>query len=129
MSDIALHVLPDGRLRYIHDDTIAEACRALGDTVVKRASFVEPDDNGGWSVDLAPVNGPYVPGFESRYEALHFETCWLRERLGQLHLFEPSPAGRPSTRVHPAIWITLIAIALWLIVVALAALLFWCFRQ
>ena len=46
----------DGDIRCIYAETIA--LRQLGKPDIVRASHVEPDSDGRWVADLAPVNGP-----------------------------------------------------------------------
>lgn len=51
--------------------------RALGALVIRRASHVEPDEQGRWHADLAPVGGPQLGPFTRRSEALEAEEKWL----------------------------------------------------
>ena len=50
---------------------------ALGPLAIRRASHVEPDADGNWWADLAPVNGPKLGPFWRRSEALDAERTWL----------------------------------------------------
>jgi hypothetical protein len=59
---------------------------ALGRIAIRRASHVEPDVDGRWNADLAPVGGPVLGPFDLRSEALAAETHWLDERLANLPL-------------------------------------------
>jgi len=68
---------PDGTVRFIHDDDIAEALADVGPATVRRASHVEPDGAGRWYADMAPVGGPLLEGFSRRDEALRAERVWL----------------------------------------------------
>ena len=70
---------PDGTIRFVHDDDVAEALSGLGRSTTKRASNVEPDGDGGWTADLAPIGGPVLGPFARRREALKAEVNWLRE--------------------------------------------------
>ena len=72
-------VVREGEIRFIHQDDLAEAFQA-GKFVTRRASHVEPG-NGGWNVDLRPVNGPVLGPFHRRDAALEAEANWLRQRL------------------------------------------------
>ena len=65
----------DGRIRGIYGEEIA--LDALGPTRITRASHVEPDHEGRWLADLAPVGGPVLGPFERRSEALDAEVAWL----------------------------------------------------
>ena len=67
----------DGTVRMIYDDTLVNIMAEIGRATVKRASHVEPDDNGKWYADMAPVNGPILGPFNLRAEALKAEVEWL----------------------------------------------------
>lgn len=51
--------------------------RALGRATIRRASQVEPDDDGLWWADLSAVHGPRLGPFAVRSEALTAEINWL----------------------------------------------------
>lgn len=70
-----LIVDPDGTVRCLYDETIDPA--VLGTPVITRASHVEPDPQGSWSVDLSPVGGPVLGPYPMRSEALGAERAWL----------------------------------------------------
>lgn len=57
---------------------------ALGPLTIRRVSHVEPDDNGQWWADLAPVRGPKLGPFDRRSEALAAEQHWLEQHLEDL---------------------------------------------
>jgi hypothetical protein len=65
----------NGAVRCIYSEEID--LTALGSPVISRASHVEPDPQGGWSVDLSPVGGPVLRPFDRRSEALAAEHAWL----------------------------------------------------
>jgi hypothetical protein len=67
----------DGRVRGIYGEEIDFA--ALGQARISRASHVEPDSQGRWIADLAPVGGPVLGPFDRRSEALEAEVAWLEE--------------------------------------------------
>jgi len=50
---------------------------SLGRVAIRRASHVEPDDDGHWLADLSPVDGPVLGPFERRSTALDAERDWL----------------------------------------------------
>jgi len=50
---------------------------ALGRVSIKRASHVEPDEQGRWRADLGPVGGPQLGPFACRSQALAAEHAWL----------------------------------------------------
>ena len=71
-----LIVNPSGAVSAIYAEAIDLA--TLGTLTVRRASHVEPDEQGGWSADLAPVNGPVLGPFPYRSAALAAEVAWLQ---------------------------------------------------
>jgi hypothetical protein len=54
---------------------------ALGALTIQRASRVEPDEDGRWSVDLQPLEGPRLGPFDRRSEALTAEEAWVTDWL------------------------------------------------
>ena len=70
-----LIIEPDGSVRCVYTETIDLA--ALGRLTISRGSHVEPDEEGRWFADLAPVGGPQLGPFRHRSEALIAETEWL----------------------------------------------------
>jgi hypothetical protein len=70
-----LLVLPDGTVRAIYAEEIDLGL--LGSPSITRASHVEPDEQGRWSADLSPVNGPVLGPFPRRSDALQAEQTWL----------------------------------------------------
>ncbi len=69
-----------GDLRFIYSDDAAELLNA-GAATVRRVSDVEPVA-GGWSADMARVDGPVLGPFTLRAEALAAEVAWLKENRG-----------------------------------------------
>ena len=63
-----LLIQPDGAVRCIYDEAINMS--ALGRVQIRRASHVEPDENGRWFADLSPVRGPRLGPFERRRGAV-----------------------------------------------------------
>jgi hypothetical protein len=70
-----LVVLPNGTVRAVYTEKIDLA--ALGQTIITRASHVEPDATGRWIADLTPVSGPVLGPFLRRSQALAAEQRWL----------------------------------------------------
>jgi len=71
-----LIVRADGSLRCLYEETVDLS--ALGQVTIRRASYVEPTDQGQWQADLSPVGGPILGPFALRSEALAAEVHWLR---------------------------------------------------
>jgi hypothetical protein len=70
-----LVIRPSGRVECLYDEAIDLA--ALGSVSIRRARHVEPDGQGRWWADLAPVNGPVLGPFTRRSSALEAERRWL----------------------------------------------------
>jgi hypothetical protein len=68
---------PDGTCRFIHDDFLADLAREAGDLTIRRASHVEPTEDGRWTADLSPVGGPVLGPYVRRSAALGAELEWL----------------------------------------------------
>ncbi len=56
-----LLIRPGGEVRCVYGEAID--LHALGQPQITRASHVEPDEQGRWWSDLAPVNGPRLGPF------------------------------------------------------------------
>jgi hypothetical protein len=70
-----LLVTPAGEVRCVYCEELDVL--ALGVAEVRRASSVEPDQQGGWWADLSPVSGPKLGPFRLRSQALADEQRWL----------------------------------------------------
>lgn len=68
-------VQSDGTLRTLYGEAIDLA--TLGRIIIRRASHVEPDEQGKWWADLAPAGGPRLGPFDWRSEALAAERVWI----------------------------------------------------
>jgi len=80
-SNLTLVVGPKGVVRSLYHDALD--LTALGRRTIVRASHIEPDANGCWWADLAPVAGPTLGPFVLRAVALAAEAAWLENhRLG-----------------------------------------------
>ena len=64
-----------GRIRCRYSEAIDWTC--LGGPSITRASHVEPDADGRWWADLAPVQGPKLGPYFLRSAALEAEQQWL----------------------------------------------------
>jgi hypothetical protein len=65
-----------GEVRCLYGEEIDLS--VLGQLSIRRASHVEPDADGRWWADLAPVGGPRLGPFGRRTEALASEAEWLQ---------------------------------------------------
>jgi len=81
-----LLIEPDGTVRCLYREAIELA--QLGTLLIRRGSYVEPDEQGQWRADLAPSAGPVLGPFRQRSEALAAEEAWLTEHW--LTLAEPA---------------------------------------
>ena len=72
-----LIVTPCGDCRCIYSETLDLA--SLGILQIRRASHVEPNEQGQWMADLSPVGGPMLGPFTNRSAALSAEVAWLHE--------------------------------------------------
>lgn len=77
-SEVELVVGCDGGVKCIYDEALA--LREIGKLRITRASHVEPDAEGYWWADMAPVDGPVLGPFATRGEALLAERGWLVAR-------------------------------------------------
>lgn len=78
MPDIVIN--NDGSITTVYSDDL-HSLYDEGSVSIKRASHVEPGDNGKWYADLSPVSGPVLGPFTLRQEALDEEVKWLRNNL------------------------------------------------
>lgn len=67
----------NGALRFIYKDEFVGLLDE-GNAEIKRASHVEPTENG-WNADLSPVGGPMLGPYTLRQEALDAEVAWLEK--------------------------------------------------
>lgn len=73
-----LVIQPDGTLHCVYDEAID--LTAFGQLTISRGSHVEPDIDGQWYADLAPVAGPRLGPFVRRSDALTAERLWLEQQ-------------------------------------------------
>ena len=81
-----LVIHPDGTIRCVYSETID--LEQLGTLSIRRGSYVEPDHEGRWLVDLAPCGGLVLGPFHQRSAALAAEQAWLTAHW----LMEPADA-------------------------------------
>jgi hypothetical protein len=72
---VELLITSNGSLRGLYSELIDLTC--LGQLSIRRGSHVEPDQQGRWFADLAPVSGPRLGPFALRSQALEAEQAWL----------------------------------------------------
>lgn len=77
----AIRIQNDGTVQFIYSDKLHQLFEGQGDVSIRRASHVEPTDEGKWSADLAPVGGPILGPFTTRQEALDQEVKWLEHNI------------------------------------------------
>jgi len=75
-SEMQVIVGNDGTLRFIYDDALLPL-NEQGKLQVRRASHVEPNDEGKWEADMSPVGGPVLGPYDTRTLALDEEVKWL----------------------------------------------------
>jgi hypothetical protein len=76
---MVLVIDPRAAIHSLYGEQIDMAC--LGAMTIRRASHVEPDDQGAWWADLAPVGGPKLGPHPCRSAALDAEQRWLETFL------------------------------------------------
>lgn len=69
-------IMPDGTLGFIYSDEL-QPLLSLGTPTVRRASHVEPNEDGQWTADMGPSGGGLLGPFKLRSEALAAEVAWL----------------------------------------------------
>jgi hypothetical protein len=65
-----------GQVRCVYAESVD--LHKLGAVSIRRGSHVEPTDDGYWTADMTPVNGPLLGPFATRSAALDAEAAWLR---------------------------------------------------
>ena len=97
---LELFVAADGTAKCLYSETLNLS--SLGSLQIERASHVEPDDRGRWTVDLSPVDGPTLGPYPTRSHALSVEAEWLlRHRLASPKHNEPFPSAKSSADASP----------------------------
>lgn len=75
--------------KHIYDDSL----ELDGEKSISRASHVEPESDGSWSVDLAPIGGIKRPErFQKRADALAFEVKLVNLYLSGMSIEEVNVA-------------------------------------
>ncbi|HUE14668.1 MAG TPA: hypothetical protein VMR25_10925 [Planctomycetaceae bacterium] len=72
-----LVISPQGDVHCLYDECLDLS--ALGRLAIRRASHVEPTEDGQWTADLSAVNGPVLGPFGLRSKALATEVRWIED--------------------------------------------------
>ncbi len=78
-NELIINFNEDGTADTLYTEEIN--LKSLGDLHMKRASHVEPTEDGMWTADMSPVNGPILGPFETRTIALQAEVEWLKKNI------------------------------------------------
>ena len=70
-----LFIATDGTAHCLYSDEISLV--GIGELTIRRASHVDPDEQGQWWADLSPSAGPKLGPFSTRRAALTAECDWL----------------------------------------------------
>ena len=82
MNSLPLEISAAGEIHALYHDQIP--WKSLGSCSIRRASHVEPTEEGTWCADLAPVHGPCLGPFATRGDALQAEQEWLSRHLSRI---------------------------------------------
>lgn len=83
-DDLEVIVNEDGSIVFIHNDDLHDLLlSAFPQMETRRASHVEPDARGGWSVDASPLLGKstIIANRNRRDDAIAAEIDWLKKHL------------------------------------------------
>jgi hypothetical protein len=70
-----LVIMSTGQVRCLYCEELDLG--SLGSLTIRRASHVEPTQQGEWTADLSPLGGPTLGPFARRSEAITAETEWI----------------------------------------------------
>jgi hypothetical protein len=70
-------LLVGASVEAIYADDAVELLKGLGKVSIRRASHVEPEEDG-WYADMSPVGGPKLGPFSTRSRAIQSEVQWLQ---------------------------------------------------
>ena len=79
MKEITIKFDDVGNADTIYTEAIDLA--SIGKQHIKRASHVEPNEDGMWTADMSPSDGPILGPFKTRSEALDAEVVWLNNKM------------------------------------------------
>ena len=75
-----IKINPDGTMTFVYSDQLRPLFDE-GEAQIKRASHVEPTDDGRWQADLSPVGGPVLAATDQRSDSLAAEVEWLDREI------------------------------------------------
>lgn len=83
MPHLSIFVTGSGDVVYLHDDDVHEVMQdVLDQAAIRRASYVEPQSDGRWYVDFAPIGLQITLGpFRRRADALAAEREYLETKV------------------------------------------------
>ncbi len=79
-AKVNIFIREDGIIQFIHSDELAPLFQE-GKASIRRASSVEPTEDGQWMADLKPVGGPVLGPFTLRRDALAAEVDWIERNV------------------------------------------------
>lgn len=82
---MTVRIDPDGTIQFIYSDQLRPLLD-LGQADIRRASHVEPTQDGRWQADMSPVGGPALKPVDFRARALQVEREWIER-----HYLRASP--------------------------------------
>lgn len=72
--------ISNGIIKYIYNDNASFT--GVGDSIIKRASYVEPAEDNSWCVDFSPIGIKVKKeGFLNRKDAINYEIQYLENNL------------------------------------------------
>ena len=89
-------ITPDGTVKCLYGEELD--LHALGQLCIQRGSHVEPTEDGQWTADLSPVNGPMLGPFANRSAALDAEREWLERKLAGPQVRASPQPSHPTPR-------------------------------
>ena len=77
-------IRPDGTIEGLYQEVLTlDTC---GDRTIRRASSVEPSDDGSWQVQIGLIGGESLcmSGFRTRSDALAAEKAWIVDNFDRI---------------------------------------------
>ena len=80
---MTIRITRDGSIEFVYRDELRPLF-GLGKASIRRASHVEPTQDGRWQADLMPIGGPKLVATRTRSESVRAEIAWIEcSLLGQ----------------------------------------------